>query len=169
MSNPAAAVKLLLLDVDGVLTSGEIILGEQDEFKIFNVQDGLGITLARLAGLKVGIITGRTSTSVSRRAQELKMDFLVQGAFAKNPELDKILKSTGISLTDVCYMGDDLLDLPLLRRVGFPAAPADARPEVLKAAGWISRLPGGRGAVRELVEHILHAKGIWEQTIEELI
>ncbi len=169
MNDLAAGVKLLLLDVDGVLTAGEIILGAEDEYKAFNVKDGLGITLARRAGLKVGIITGRTSTSVSRRAAELKLDFLVQGVFDKVPELEQLLVAAAVTPQEVCYMGDDLLDLPLFNRVGFPTAPADARPEVKQAAAWVSRAPGGRGAVRELVEKILKAKGVWEQTIEELI
>jgi 3-deoxy-D-manno-octulosonate 8-phosphate phosphatase (KDO 8-P phosphatase) len=162
-------VKLILLDVDGVLTTGEIILGQNDEFKAFNVQDGLGITLARRAGLQVGIITGRTSASVSRRAAELKLDFLVQGAFDKLPELEKILKSTGINSQEVCYMGDDLLDLPIFSAVGFPTAPSDARPEVLQAATWVSEAVGGKGAVRELIEYILKTRGLWQQTLEELI
>ncbi len=162
-------IKLVLLDVDGVLTSGEIILGETDEYKVFNVKDGLGITLARRAGLRVGIITGRSSASVSRRAAELKLDFLVQGAFDKLPELEKILESTGITPEEVCYMGDDLLDLPIFDAVGFPAAPADARPEVLQAATWVSEVPGGRGAVRELMEYILKTRGLWHKTLEELI
>ena len=163
------AIQLLMLDVDGVLTSGEIILGQSDEYKVFNVQDGLGITLARRAGLQVGIITGRTSASVSRRAAELKLDFLVQGAFDKLPELEKILESTGIAPQEVCYMGDDLLDIPIFNAVGFPTAPADARQEVLQAAAWVSEAAGGRGAVRELIEYILKTSGLWNQTLEELI
>lgn len=163
-------VKLLILDVDGVLTDGSIILGTGGgEFKVFDVQDGLGITLARRAGLKIGIITGRESESVERRARELKIDSLYQAAFVKIKAFRKMLAELNVDEEAVCYMGDDLLDIPVMKRAGFSVAPPAAREEVMQQADYITLAPGGKGAVREVVELILKTQGRYADTVKKLI
>ena len=139
-------IKLLALDVDGVLTDGVIYYGPSgDALKGFSARDGMGITLARMAGLKTAVITGRRSPMVEQRAKDLHIDYVVQ----------QICADLGISLSDVCYMGDDLNDLPLIQSVGFSAAPLDACEEVRQEAAFVSAFRGGHGALRELVEYIL--------------
>ena len=156
-------IRMILLDVDGVLTSGEIIYTENgDEIKAFDIQDGMGITLARWGGLKTGILTGRNSQIVERRARELKFDAVYMGAFRKTNCYEDILKNYNLSDSHVCYMGDDFLDLPILERVGLPAAPANARIEVKQTARIVTEATGGHGAVRELIELILKVQGKWE-------
>ena len=140
----AKLLKMVLLDVDGVLTDGTIILtGSGDDIKHFNVQDGMGVTLARAAGLKVGILTGRTSQAVQRRAEELKMDEVIQGYFHKNQALDALLDKLGLSCEEIAYIGDDILDLPVMRRIGLPIAVANARPEVKAASAYVTAESGG--------------------------
>ena len=147
---------MVLFDVDGVLCSGDITyLDNGTEVKTFDVQDGMGITLARMAGLKTGIITGRESKAIERRAGELKVDYLSQGNFHKiDPYLD-ILKKSGITDEAVCYVGDDVLDLPILERVGFSVAVANAREEVKAVCDYVTAACGGRGAAREVIDLIL--------------
>jgi 3-deoxy-D-manno-octulosonate 8-phosphate phosphatase (KDO 8-P phosphatase) len=155
-------VDLLLLDVDGVLTDGRLGYGPGgDERREFHVRDGLGIKAAQRAGLVVGIITGRETRATALRAEELRLDELHQGRREKLPVWEEILGRRGIPAERACYMGDDLLDLPLLRRAGLAAAPADAAPEVLAETHWRSSLRGGEGCVRELVEALLRARGAW--------
>jgi len=155
----AARVRLLLLDVDGVLTDGRIYYGPEGEaLKAFDVRDGHGIVLVR-GHVQLGVISGRPGKASQRRLEELRFQHLVFG------QRDKLagyaqLGHLGIADDEVAYMGDDVNDLPLLRKIGLSAAPADARPEVLGAVHFVSRSPGGRGAVRELCELILRAKGI---------
>jgi len=162
-------IRLVLMDVDGVLTDGGLVLGSSgQEFKVFHVQDGLGITLGRKAGLKMGILTGRTSEAVTRRAEELHMDICVQGAYHKLEAYEDILKRHGFQDDEVCYIGDDLLDLPVLRRVGFAAAVADARLEIRKIVHHVAANPGGRGAVREVIEKILKAQSTWADAVQGL-
>ena len=156
----AAAVRMLLLDVDGVMTDGGIILAGRDlEVKRFDVQDGMGVTLARAAGLKVGILTGRDCEPVRRRARELQIDELSQGHFWKEEGLDAILAKHGLSDAEVAYVGDDVLDIPVLRRVGLPIAVGNARPEVKAVAAHVTERFGGRGAVREVVDWLLALRG----------
>lgn len=160
-------IKLIALDVDGVLTDGGILLGNAGaEMKIFNVQDGMGITLAREAGLITAIITGRESEAVERRAKELKIDAVHQGAFDKTAAYEAVLKEYDLHSGETCYMGDDLLDLCIMRRAAVSAAPADARKEVRDSADIITRASGGRGAVRELVELILQIQGRWDTLVQ---
>lgn len=161
----ARRLKLLLLDVDGVLSDGRIALGEHDEFKSYHAQDGLGVTLARAAGLQVGILTGRRSASVERRARELKMDHLVQGRADKGAAFDELAGSLGLAAEETGYMGDDWIDLPLLVRAGFSACPADARPEVRQRCGFVSSRPGGSGAVREWIDWLLDLRGQKEELL----
>lgn len=159
-------IKMILMDVDGVLTSGEIIYTSSgDELKMFNVQDGMGITLARLAGLKTGIITGRMSALVKRRAEELKVDVLSQGNFKKLPEYERIKKEFGLNDREICYIGDDVLDIPILKRVGFSVAVANARDEVKAICDYVTVAEGGKGAVREVIDRILK----WQQKLHQII
>jgi 3-deoxy-D-manno-octulosonate 8-phosphate phosphatase (KDO 8-P phosphatase) len=153
-------VRLLLLDVDGVLTDGTLLYGNSgDEYKRFDAKDGAGILIAQMAGLEVGVITGKTSTLVQRRAEELKMRRVVQGAFHKGPALKKMLADGAYTLSEVAYMGDDILDLPVVRLAGVSACPSDAHEEVKKRVAYVCSRPGGRGAVREFVDIILEAQG----------
>jgi 3-deoxy-D-manno-octulosonate 8-phosphate phosphatase (KDO 8-P phosphatase) len=161
-----ASVRLIATDVDGVLTDGGIIYGSGDiELKRFHVTDGLAVRLAKLAGLKVAVITVRRSEAVRRRCSELKVDFLVQGTEDKWPVLSEILEKTGIHPRDVAYIGDDLVDIPVLQKVGYPVAVGDAVNEVKAVARYVTERRGGDGAVRQAVEHILNACGLWEHAI----
>ena len=169
LEGKASGVELLLLDVDGVLTDGGVILGAQEEMKRFDIQDGMGVTLARRGGLRTGILTGRTSDAVSRRARELRIDELVQGAEPKLPAFEALLARLDLTPDRVAYMGDDLPDHCVLRRVGLSLAPANARPEVRERVDWVASRPGGGGAVREAVEMILKARGAWGDATRELL
>ena len=162
-------IRMLIMDIDGVLTDGGIVLGNGgQEFKIFNVQDGMGITLLRQAGLKVGIITGRRSEAVEVRAQELHVDVLFQDAFPKLVAYGEILDRYDFQDKEVSYMGDDLLDIPVMNRVGVAVAVANAREEVKKIADIVTLASGGKGAVREVVEIILKSQGKWKAVLETI-
>lgn len=157
-------IRLLLLDVDGVLTDGGIIYdGNGLETKCFNVRDGHGIKMLQRYGIKVGIITGRTSTVVDIRARELGIDLVCQGSLKKLESYIEIKGKTGLDDSQIAYMGDDIIDVPVLRRVGFAAAPFDGLPEVRAAAHYVSSCNGGRGAVREVCDMILKALGVWDE------
>ena len=158
----ARAIRLLVLDVDGVLTDGRLVYGPTgEEHKVFHVQDGLAIQAARSAGLIVAVISSRASPAVSRRMADLGVLEVHQGATDKAAILDGLLRRQGVGLKETAYMGDDLPDLPLLTRVGLALAPASAVAEVKRAAHWVGRRAGGGGAVREAVEAILKARGAW--------
>jgi 3-deoxy-D-manno-octulosonate 8-phosphate phosphatase (KDO 8-P phosphatase) len=166
----AAKVKLLLLDVDGVLTDGSLTYSDQGgELKTFNSKDGFGLGLLRKVGVEVGIITARTSQALVRRCQDLKIDHLYQGRRNKVETFQEIIAELGLTAPEVAYMGDDWLDLALLRRVGFAATVADAVAEVLEAVDFTSRHNGGRGAVREVCELIVTAKGRYEELLAEYL
>lgn len=160
----AKKIKLLIMDVDGVLTDGRIIYGDDGtEYKSFNVKDGHAIKLAKRAGLIMAIISGRSSKVVSRRAKELGIDLIHQDIHNKIEVYQNILKETGLKDDEIAFIGDDLVDLPVLRRVGLGIAVEDALPEVKKEALFVTKTPGGRGAVREAIEFILVSKGLWEE------
>ena len=160
-------VKLFLCDVDGVLTDGSVFIGGEREFKRFNIRDGLGLVLARRAGLKAGWVSARPSPATKMRAKELKIDFLVQQGdkLSKTGAVEKLLAREKISWDEVCFVGDDVVDLGPLARAGCGVAVADARPEAKSAAAFTTRAAGGRGAVREVIEMILQAQGKWEPVI----
>jgi 3-deoxy-D-manno-octulosonate 8-phosphate phosphatase (KDO 8-P phosphatase) len=161
-------VRLLLCDVDGVLTDGTVIIsGKADEAKVFSIRDGQGLVLLRRAGVRVGWISSRPSPATARRARELKMDFLIQRKGSKVAAVEEILARTGCSWDEVCYAGDDLVDLGPLRRAGVGVAVADAEPEARAAAHTITRAAGGQGAVREIVGWILKAQGKWDDLVTE--
>jgi len=168
----ARAVKMLLMDVDGTLTDGILfVLPDGEEVKSYNVKDGLGILLAHLAGLKTGIITGKTSRALEKRAEKLKIDELHQGILDKKRVFDEILTRHQLAAEEVAYIGDDLGDLEVIKSVGLAAAVADAHPEVKKYSHFVCRERGGRGAVREFIEYILASQEKWglvEQKVKEL-
>jgi|LGVF01.1.fsa_nt_gb 3-deoxy-D-manno-octulosonate 8-phosphate phosphatase (KDO 8-P phosphatase) len=157
------------MDVDGVLTDGRIVLGKEEELKFFDVRDGMGITVAKRSGLKVGIITGRTSEAVEKRAKELKMDYIIQGSKNKLKSLDEIIKIENIDYQNVCYIGDDMNDIPSFRQVGFSATVIDAPDYVKSEVSYVSNKLGGRGAVRDIIEYILKCKGTFKSTTEAMI
>jgi len=161
-SGRARGIKMILMDVDGTLTDGAIfILPESgEEVRAYSVRDGQGMMLAKAAGLKTGIITGKTSKSVALRAARLMMDEVHQGVLDKKRVLDDILARHGLLPEEAAYVGDDLGDLDVMRSVGFAVAVADAHPLVRQSAHLICTQPGGRGAVREVIEFILEAKGL---------
>lgn len=163
----AKNIKLVLLDVDGVLTDGRLIMGSRgEEARIFHVRDGLGIRLGQRGGLLFGLISGRDSKIVADRAQELYITEIHQGVFDKMPKFKEILGRLKFTPDQVCFIGDDLVDLELLRCSGFSAAPCDATPEVLEEVDYVTKCSGGRGAVREIVDLLLHANGTWEKVTE---
>ncbi len=169
MRKKLSQIRLILMDVDGVLTAGEIIYASSgDELKMFNVQDGMGITLARMAGLKTGILTGRKSELVQRRAEELQFDIISQGNFNKLPEYEKIKQQLGLDDVQICYIGDDILDMPILKRVGFSVAVANARDEVKAICDYVTIARGGHGAVREVIDKILKGQNKLHALIEKL-
>ncbi len=166
----AEPVRLLLLDVDGVLTDGSLIYSEQGiESKRFNTQDGLGIRLVQQAGVATGIITARTSSLVRQRAEELGMTYIRQGAKNKFEAFKTILEKADLKPFQVCYMGDDLIDLGLLTRVGLAACPANAVVEVQQACHLISCRHGGGGAVREICDVIIRAKGLHKKLMQQFL
>jgi len=159
----AARVTLLLLDVDGVLTDGGIVYdAEGREIKAFHVRDGHGIKMIQGAGVEVGIITGRRSAIVEIRARELGIGLVRQRALDKVAAWREILGEKHLAPEQTAYVGDDIVDVPLMRAVGFAAAVADAEPHVAAVADYVASRPGGRGAVREIIEFLLHARGAWE-------
>jgi 3-deoxy-D-manno-octulosonate 8-phosphate phosphatase (KDO 8-P phosphatase) len=168
----AALIELILMDVDGTMTDGGVTLLSQPdgtalEIKTFDAHDGQGLTLARAAGLRTGCITGRESAALLRRANEMKMEFIYMKQPVKLPAYEDILRKAGVSDSAVAYIGDDLPDIPLLRRVGLAVAVGDAVPEVKKAAHYTTNALAGHGAVREAVELVLKSKGIWKAMIDK--
>ena len=160
-------IKLLLLDVDGVLTDGQITYATGNiETKSFNVKDGLGIRLLQSAGIQVGIVTGRTSEALLHRCADLGITMIYDGVKAKGDLLDTILSASGFLAQEVAFVGDDLPDIPLLKKVGVSIAVADAHDLVKKNADMVTLKKGGEGAVREVCEQILVAMDLWEKTVQ---
>jgi 3-deoxy-D-manno-octulosonate 8-phosphate phosphatase (KDO 8-P phosphatase) len=159
-------IELLLLDVDGVLTDGVIIYDDQGvEAKHFHVRDGTAIALWRKAGKRAAILSGRGSRVVNQRARELGISPVIQGVTHKEDPFRKLIDELGLTPQQVCYMGDDLADLPVLAAVGLAACPADAVPEVRRLAHLVTAAPGGRGAVREVVERVLVHQNAWHRAL----
>ena len=168
----AKQIQVLLMDVDGTITTGAVSLlsqpdGSALEIQTFDAHDGQGLSLARTAGLRTGVITGRESAALRRRARELGIEFVYEKQPTKTAPYEEILKKTGVPQSAVAFLGDDLPDLPVMRRVGLAVAVGDATPEVKSAAHFVTKAVGGKGAARELVELILKSKGIWEEMIEK--
>ncbi|MEN1678113.1 MAG: HAD hydrolase family protein [Planctomycetota bacterium] len=160
-------IKLLLSDVDGVMTDGSVAYDANGvETKTFNIRDGLGIKLWQRTGFEFGIVTGRDSAIVAQRSAELGIGIVVQGAGVKMPVVERIAGEQGVTLDEIAYVGDDLPDLPVIRAVGCGAAVADAAAEVKAGADIVLETPGGRGAVREFIEKLLREAGKWDALIK---
>lgn len=163
-------IKLLVLDVDGVLTDGKLFIGSDgEEYKAFHTQDGMGISLAHYAGIKTAIITGRKSEAVTKRANELKINYVYQGIHEKMEVLEEIIQDLQIDLNEVCYIGDDINDLPILQQVGFPASPNNAVEIVKEHSQYVAKLNGGEGAVREILDSILHHMYDYHALLEDYL
>lgn len=166
----AARVKLLLMDCDGVLTDGRItLLPDGDEQKSFHTRDGHGLVLLHRAGINSGIISGRTSSAVERRARDLGIAYVKQGTWDKIVEFEEVLAAAGVEEENAAFIGDDVTDIPLMQRVGLAVAVADATEETRAAAHYVTALPGGFGAVREVAELILKAQGRWAELMRKYI
>ncbi len=164
----ASAVRLLLFDVDGVLTDGVVLMhADGSESKSFHIRDGAALVWAQRAGLSVGFLSARTSGATAQRAAQLGIRIVSQGVAHKADAYDAICRQVGLEDSAVAFMGDDLLDLPVLSRVGLSAAPADAAPEVRASVDWVSPSGGGRGAARELIELVLRAQGRWDDVVQQ--
>ena len=162
-----ARVKILLCDVDGVLTNATVFIGDGREFKEFHIQDGLGLRLLQREGVKVGWISNRPSTATQQRADELKIDFLHQAKGSKVEAAEGILAKAGLEWDEVCYMGDDVVDLGVMKRAGIAVAVANAIEEAKALADYVTRAEGGHGAVREVVRLILQAQNKWQRLVLE--
>ena len=157
-------IKLLILDVDGVMTDGRIIMDDEGhEIKNFNVRDGHGLKLIQRYGIKVAILTGRQSKVVEHRAKDLEIKDVYQKVYNKKEVFDKILKKHKLSANDAAFIGDDIVDIPVLRRVGFSVAVADAADVVKKSVDYVTKNRGGHGAIREVCEMILQAQDKWKE------
>jgi 3-deoxy-D-manno-octulosonate 8-phosphate phosphatase (KDO 8-P phosphatase) len=170
LARRARELDWLLFDCDGVLTDGGLVYGAEGElWKVFHVRDGVGLKLAKEAGLKIGILSGRGNAALEARAREVGFDALIQNHHDKDAAFTAFLEEHGAVPERVAYAGDDLLDLPVIRRCGLSFAPADAVPEVRHRVHRVLSLPGGRGAVREMCELVLHARGHWDQLVAHLL
>jgi 3-deoxy-D-manno-octulosonate 8-phosphate phosphatase (KDO 8-P phosphatase) len=169
-SDKLKRVRLLLMDVDGVLTDGGIIYDDKGvETKAFNVKDGLGIKLLMDAGVKVGIVTSRASKALYHRCDDLGISLVFDGIGDKSGILEDISKRTGFPAEEIAFVGDDLVDLPLMRKVGLSVAVADSHQTLLKNADMVTKARGGAGAIREVCEAILKAQGLWEKTLQRFL
>jgi 3-deoxy-D-manno-octulosonate 8-phosphate phosphatase (KDO 8-P phosphatase) len=172
IDSPASRIKLLLMDVDGVLTDGKIYnlpgprAEKMFETKGFDSQDGIALQWLSWKGIRTGVISGRDSPATAERARQCNMTYVYQGHIEKIPILEEILAKAQLDRGEVAYIGDDLTDVPIMRRVGFAVATANARPEVKAAAHYVTAAPGGGGAVREAVELILKARGLWGEILK---
>ncbi|MBN2451374.1 MAG: HAD-IIIA family hydrolase [Lentisphaeria bacterium] len=166
----ASRIRIVVLDVDGVLTDARTGYGcGEEEIKFFNVRDGLGIKLLQAAGLRVGILSGRSSAANRRRASELALDFVLETRDDKGAALERLLRELGAEGNACCYVGDDLIDLPAMRRAGLAVAVADAAEEVRARAHFTTRARGGEGAVREVAEWLLRQQGAWENVVARYV
>ncbi|MEK8089949.1 HAD-IIIA family hydrolase [Thermithiobacillus plumbiphilus] len=163
-------IRVLALDVDGVLTDGSIFMDNLgQEYKAFHVRDGHGLKLLQRAGIQIALITGRSSGVVEARARDLGITYVYQGALDKRLPFVELKKSTGVADHEIAYMGDDVVDLPILSRVGLAAAPADAHEAVLEQVQFVSRHAGGRGAVRELCDLLLRGQGRMDELMAQYL
>ena len=162
-----ARVRLFLCDVDGVLTDGAVLMGNGVETKRFNIRDGLGMKFLQRHGIKVGWVSRRPSSATKQRADDLKIDFLLQSDSGKVEAIEALLRQTALNWPDVCYVGDDVVDIGALERAGFSAAVADGVTEAKAAAHYVTKERGGHGAIREVIEMILKAQNKWKQIVTE--
>jgi 3-deoxy-D-manno-octulosonate 8-phosphate phosphatase (KDO 8-P phosphatase) len=165
LNQKLARIKLFLCDVDGVLTDGAVWMGRDGETKRFNIRDGLGLKLLQHNGIKVGWVSRRPSNATKERAADLKIDFLAQGDRGKVEAVESILRQSGLNWPEVCYVGDDIVDICVLKRAGVAVAVADGVAEARASADYVTKACGGHGAVREVVEMVLRAQNKWKQTV----
>jgi 3-deoxy-D-manno-octulosonate 8-phosphate phosphatase (KDO 8-P phosphatase) len=166
----AGRIRLFLFDVDGVLTDGTIVMhADGSESKGFNIRDGAAIVFAQRAGLTVGLLSARSSGATAHRAAQLAVRIVEQGVKSKLKAYEQIARDVRIADDEIAYMGDDLLDLPVIVRVGLSAAPADAAAEVRERVDWVSSQAGGRGAARELIELVLRAQQRWDDVLRQYV
>ncbi len=169
LKNRIKKIKALVMDVDGILTNGQIVIDHQgNETKYFDVQDGLGIVLMKKAGYTTAIISARTSLAVTARANDLKIDKVFQDAQPKTNALQTLLKEFGLKKEEVCFMGDDLTDVCVLKEAGLAVSVPNGSNDTKRFAHYITQKRGGEGAVREVVELILRVKGEWKKMVEEI-
>ena len=161
-------IKLLAMDVDGVLTDGVIVVHHDgSESKNFHVHDGAWIRIWKRMGLKTAVITGRECPAVQCRAQDLEIDYIYQKAWDKKDVLHQLIEASQIPAAQIAYIGDDVFDLPVIQRVGFSASVADANPEIRRSVNYVTRAAGGRGAVAELIRHLLRKLNLWDQAMQK--
>ena len=166
----ASQVEMIVVDADGVLTDGAItVFADGGESRNFHSRDGLGVKLGQKAGLKFAIVSGRSSLAVAARGRELGFVAIEHGVADKAACLARLAEREGVALSAICFVGDDLVDLPALRRAGLSAAPADADPNVVRLVDWVTAPAGGRGAVREVIETVLRARGLWDSTVSSYL
>jgi 3-deoxy-D-manno-octulosonate 8-phosphate phosphatase (KDO 8-P phosphatase) len=164
-----AEIRLLVLDVDGVLTDGTILIDDDGrQSRGFHIQDGLGVAMWRAVGRQAAILTSKRSAAVEARARMLGVELIEQGAEDKLPGLNRLASAAGVSLAETAYVGDDLLDAAVMRRVGYPVAVANAVEEIKELAVYVTGRPGGQGAVREVIEHLLKRDGQWWSAVKAI-
>jgi 3-deoxy-D-manno-octulosonate 8-phosphate phosphatase (KDO 8-P phosphatase) len=162
----AAGVRMLVLDVDGVMTAGQVVMDDHGmESKAFNVRDGHGLKMLQRAGIQTAILTGRTSGVVEHRAKDLGIEHVLQGSLRKTEGLDQLCKQAGVAPEDCAYMGDDIVDLPAMRRCQLMMCPADAHIAIAECVHWVAGFPGGQGAVRQAAEGLILAAGVWQKVV----
>lgn len=165
-----SAIRLVIFDVDGVLTDGSLLFGHDGrEFKVFHSRDGHGLKMLRQSGVEVAVITARSSQAVAHRMANLGLAHVYQGQSEKLPAFEHVLKTTGLTARQAAYVGDDVVDLPVMLRAGFAVAPADAHGEVLARAHWCTQLPGGRGAARDTAELIMKTQGTYDRILRSYL
>jgi 3-deoxy-D-manno-octulosonate 8-phosphate phosphatase (KDO 8-P phosphatase) len=172
LHNRASRIRLLLMDVDGVLTDGRLLNvpgsdGKMMETKMFDSQDGIALQWLSWNGIQTGVISGRVSPATDERARQVKMTYVYQGHIEKIPILEEIVAKSGVPLDQIAYAGDDLTDVVIMRRVGLAIAVANARPEVKRAAHYVTKACGGSGAIREVCELLLESQGRWEEILRK--
>jgi 3-deoxy-D-manno-octulosonate 8-phosphate phosphatase (KDO 8-P phosphatase) len=170
LKNKLSKITFFLFDVDGVLSDGRIIIGNNGvELKNYDVKDGVGISLAEKLGFKFGILSGRYSKAITLRAKELRIGTVYQDIMEKGKAYEKIKQELGLKDENICFIGDDIIDLPVLAKCGFSAAPSDAVAEVKKAVDYTAKAKGGRGAVREIIEVVLKGQGAWQKAVNKYL
>lgn len=170
LKNKLAKINFFLFDVDGVLSDGRIIIGANGvEYKNYDVKDGVGISMAEKLGFKFGILSGRYSEAITLRAKELRIATVYQDVMEKGKAYEEMKLKLGLKDENICFIGDDIIDLPVFEKCGFSAAPGDAVPEAKKAVDYVAKAAGGRGAVREIIELVIKGQGQWQKAINKYL
>jgi len=168
--NKPSNIKLIVLDVDGVMTDGRIIIGSDNtEYKSFDVKDGTGVTLAHYAGIEFAIISGRFSKVIDARAKELKIKAIYQDVMVKAEAYEKVKKRFKLKDENICFIGDEIIDITVLEKCGFSACPSDAVPEVKRIVDYVCKKPGGKACVREVIEIVLKKRGLWKKAVKKYL